>query len=89
MVDVWNIIAGRSLVARANGGLSNHVKDKCRSRADRITLIKAQLFALNTSAKRGTSDETEDTHQSVDNQRIRLEAPDCEGMRSDMHFSDN
>ena len=50
------------------------------SRADRSTLIKAQFSALNTSAKRGTSDETEDTHQRVDNQQIRLEAVDREGM---------
>ena len=50
------------------------------SRADRSTLIKAQFSALNTSAKRGTSDETEDTHQRVDNQQIRLETADREGM---------
>ena len=36
-------------MSRANSGLSNHVKDTCRSRADRSTLIKAQLSALNVA----------------------------------------
>ena len=53
------------------------------SRADCSTLIESQFSALDTSAKIGTSDEMEDKHQHVHNQRIRLEAADC-----DMHFSD-
>ena len=48
-------------------------------RADRSTLINVQFSALDTSTKRGTSDETEDTHQRVHDQRIRLEAADSEG----------
>ena len=48
-------------MARANGGLSNHVKDKSRSRADRSTLIKAQLSAHNVATERGTSDKMEAT----------------------------
>ena len=50
------------------------------SRAERSTLIKVQFSALDTSAERGTSDEMEDTHQRVHDQRIRLEAVDCEGI---------
>ena len=52
------------------------------SRADRSILIKAQFSALDTSAERGTSDETEDIHQLVCARPadIRLEAADCEGM---------
>ena len=53
------------------------------------TLIKAQFSALATSAESGPSDETKGTHQRVHDQWIRLEAADCEGMWSDMHFSDN
>ena len=51
-------------MARANGGLSNHVKDTCRSRADCSTLIKAQLSAHNVATERGTSDKTEATRFS-------------------------
>ena len=43
-------------MARANGGLSN--------RADRSTLIKAQLSAHNVATERGTSDKTEATRFS-------------------------
>ena len=50
------------------------------SRAGHSTLIKAQFFALDTSAERGTSDETGDTHQGVHDLWINLEAADCEGM---------
>ena len=66
-------------MARANGGLSNHVKDTCRSRADRSTLIKAQLSAHNVATERGTSDKTEATRfsQCAHDQRRRLEAEDC------------
>ena len=52
---------GDRYVARANGGLSNHVKNTCRSRAGRSTLIKAQLSAHNVATERGTSDKTEAT----------------------------
>ena len=69
--------AGRSLVARTNGGLSDHVT-KPWSRADRITLIKAQVVRL--AAERGTWDETEATHQRVHNQRRRLEAAHCDAI---------
>ena len=69
-------------MARANGGLSNHVKDTCRSRADRSTLIKAQLSALNVATERGTSDKTEATRfsQCAHDQRRRLEAEDCDSI---------
>ena len=50
------------------------------SRADPSTLIKAQFSAFDTSAERGTLDEMKDTHLRVHDQRIRLEAVDCEGM---------
>ena len=72
-------MAGRSLVVRANGGLSDHVT-KPWEPSWGSTLINAQFSALDTSAERGTSDETEDTHQRVYDQRLRLEAADCEGM---------
>ena len=62
MVDDWNITAGQSLVARADGGLGNHVTKPWDGRADRSTLIKAQFSALDTAAERGTSDEMEATH---------------------------
>ena len=67
-------------MAGANGGLSNHVKDTCRSRG---TLIKAQLSALNVATERGTSDMTEATHfsQCVHDQQRRLEAEDCDSIR--------
>ena len=67
-------------MAGANGGLSNHVKDTCRSRG---TLIKAQLSALNVATERGTSDMTEATHfsQCVLDQQRRLEAEDCDSIR--------
>ena len=70
-------------MARANGGLSNHVKDTYRSRADRSTLIKAQLSALNVATERGTSDMTEATRfsQCVHDQQRRLEAEDCDSIR--------
>ena len=51
-----------------------------RSRADRSTLIKAQIAALNTAAERGTWNETEATHQRAHDQQRRLEAVDCECM---------
>ena len=49
-------------------------------RAGRITLIKAQLSALNMATERGTSDMTEATHisQCVHDQQRRLEAEDCD-----------
>ena len=50
------------------------------SRADHSTLIKAQFSTLNTAAERVTSDETEATHQCVNDQQKRLEAADCDGM---------
>ena len=64
--------------ARTNGGLSDHVT-KPWSRADRSTLIKAQVVRL--TAERGTWDETEAIHQRVHDQRRRLEAAHCDGMR--------
>ena len=60
-----------------NCGLSNwHVKDTCRSRADRSTPIKAQISALNMATERGTSDKTEATRFSpcAHDHRRRLEA---------------
>ena len=51
-------------MAGANGGLRNHVKDTCRSRADYSTLIKAQLSTHNVATERGTSDKTETTRFS-------------------------
>ena len=71
-------------MAQANGGLSNHVKDTCRSRADRSTLIKAQLSAhMYVATERGTSDNTEATRfsQCAHDQRRRLEAEDCNSIR--------
>ena len=67
-------------MAGANGGLSNHVKDTCRSRG---TLIKAHLSVLNVATERGTSDMTEATHfsQCVHDQQRRLEAEDCDSIR--------
>ena len=50
-----------------------------RSRADRSTLIKTQVVRL--AAERGTRDETDATHQRVHDQRRRLEAAHCDGMR--------
>ena len=51
------------------------------SRADHSTLIKAQLSALDTAAERETLDKTEATHQCAHNQRIKLEAADCDGLQ--------
>ena len=51
------------------------------SRADHSTLVKAQLSALDMAAERETSDKTEATHQRVHDQRIKLEAADCEGLQ--------
>ena len=86
----WNITAGRSLVARANGGLSNHVKDTSWSRADRSTLIKAQLSALNVATERGTSDKTEATRfsQCAHDQRRRLETEDCDSIRCNFRWEE-
>ena len=83
MHDGWNIRAGRLLVARTSDGLSNHGKDTCQSRADRSSLIKAQLSALNVATKRVTSDKTEATRfsQCAHDQRRRLEAEDCDSIR--------
>ena len=53
----------------------------------KLTLIKAQSFALNTAADRGISDETEATRHRAHNQRRGLEADVCDLDR--MHFSDN
>ena len=66
-------------MARANSGLSNHVKDTCRSRAERSTLIKAQLSALNVATEKGTSDKTVATRfsQCALDKRRRLEAEDA------------
>ena len=50
------------------------------SRADRST-IEAQFSALDTTAERGTTDGTEATQQHAHDQRRRLEAADCDGMR--------
>ena len=71
------------MAAQANGGLSNDVKDTFRSRADRSTLIKAQLSTLNVATKRGTSDKTEATRfsQCSHDQRRKLEAEDCSSIR--------
>ena len=44
--------AGRSLVARTNGGLSDHVT-KPWNRADRSTLIKAQVVRLAAERETG------------------------------------
>ena len=49
------------------------------SQAERSTLIKAQFSTLDTATERGTSDETEATHQHVIDQWRRLEAADCDG----------
>ena len=70
-------------MARANGGLSNHVEDACWSRADCSTLIKAQFSALNVATERGTSDKTEATRfsQCAHDQHRRLEAEDCDSIR--------
>ena len=70
-------------MARANDGLSNYVKDTCRSRADRNTLIKAQLSALNVATETGTSDKTEATRfsQCAHDQRRKLKAEDCDSIR--------
>ena len=73
-------------MARANGGLSNHVKDTCRSQAHRNPLIKAQLSALNVATGRGTSDKSHKTEatrfsQCVHDQRRSLGAEDCDGIR--------
>ena len=51
------------------------------SRADHSTLIKVQFCTLDMAAERGTSDETEATHQRTHDQRRRLDAADCDGMR--------
>ena len=58
------------------------VKDTCRSRADRSTLIKAQLSALNVATEGGTSDKTEATRfsQCAHDKRRRLEAVDCDSI---------
>ena len=50
-----------------------------QSGPDRSILIKAQVVRL--SAERGTWDETDATHQRVHDQRRRLEAAHCDGMR--------
>ena len=70
-------------MAQANGGLSNHAKDTCWSRADYSTLIKAQLSTLNVATERVTSDKTEATHfsQCAHNQWRRIEAEDCNSIR--------
>ena len=44
-----------------------------RAHRGELTLIKAQLFALNTAAERGISDEMEATHHRAYDQRRRLE----------------
>ena len=43
-----------------------------------FTLIKAQFFALNTAAKRTSSDEMEATRHHAHKQRRRLEVDDCD-----------
>ena len=48
---------------------------------DRSTLNKPKFSALDTAAEKGTWDETEATHQRVHDQRRRLEAAYCDGMR--------
>ena len=67
----------------ARGCQAAHVKDTCRSRADRRTLIKAQLSALNVATERGKSVMAEATHvsQCVHDQQRRLEAEDCDSIR--------
>ena len=50
------------------------------TRSDRST-IKAQFFTLDTTAEGRTSDEMEATHQRAHDQRIRLEAANCDSMR--------
>ena len=71
-------------MSRANSGLSNHVKDTCRSRADRSTLIKAQLSALNVAThKRDIGYDGGYTLQPVCARPAlrRLEAEDCDSIR--------
>ena len=51
------------------------------SRADRSTPYKVQFSALDTVAERGTSDETEATHQCAHGQRRMLEAADCNTLK--------
>ena len=62
MVDGWNNIAGRSLAARANGGLSDLLQRHGAELPDRIALIKAQFSTLDTATERGRLDKTEVTH---------------------------
>ena len=77
-------------MARANSGLSSHVKDTCWSRVDHCTLIKAQLSALNVATKRGTSDKTEATRfsQCAHDQRRRLEAEDCDSIQFNFRWEE-
>ena len=65
---------------RANGGLSDHVKNHGAELPDCITLIKAQFSALDTTAERGTSDKTEATHQCACT-RPADKVRSCDGMR--------
>ena len=83
--DRWLEHHSRTIVG-GNGGLTSAIMSESHgSRADRSTLIKAQFLGpRGTSAERGTSDETEDTHQRVHDQRIGLEASDCEGTSTSM-----
>ena len=48
-IGLVSVECGVEVLLAVNNGLSNHVKDTCRSRADRSTLIKAQLSALNVA----------------------------------------
>ena len=54
------------------------------SQADRSTLYKVQFSALDTAAERGTSDETETTHQCAHGQWRMLEAADCDTLKPDL-----
>ena len=78
MVDGWNIIAGRSLVVRANGGFSDHVTKPGMGAelSDRI-LIKVQFSALDTLPKEGHRMRRK-IHTSLCT--TSGEAADCEGM---------
>ena len=71
----WHSAAG-PITATAHRG---------RAHRGKLTVTKAQFFALNTAAERGTSDETEATLHRTHSQRRWLEADDCMAM----HFSDN
>ena len=77
MVDGWTIIAGRSLVARANGGLSDHVTKPWEGPS---SLIKPSPPPSIHCRKRdiGWEGSYIPVYIHAHDQRIRLEAADCE-----------